>query len=167
MCIRDSNEMADHDALGAYCNDHRAGATAVVNLLERLAAAEHTIVARTDLDELRRSIEDELARLEEFMDRRGITRDPTRVAAGWVGEKASRLRLSEVVTGSSAVSQLLELETVAVGIQGKQCLWQALRAAGVDGDELDLDELLRRAHDQAEQVEGWRRAAADAALSTS
>ena len=48
-----------------------------------------------------------------------------------------------------------ELETLSLGIAGKQCLWEALRMAPESAAiaNLDLDDLHERARSQRERVE--------------
>lgn len=159
--------MLDVESLSAYLNDHRAGATAAVHLLERLVEDDALVVDRGALAELLDEVEADLESLESLMARLDVTRDAVRASAGWLGEKLAQLRLSEAVTGSTALSQLLELETVAVGVQGKLSLWQTLRTlVGADTRLVagELDSLAGRAREQAELLEELRLGAADRAL---
>jgi len=83
--------------------------------------------------------------------------------AGRAAEKVGRLKLNGRLTGRSPLSPFVELEAVEVGVCGKLLLWQVLRdrrppGAGV----VDLDELIRRAQRQLDEVERHRRDAADA-----
>lgn len=151
--------MLDLDTLGPYLNDHRAGATAAIHLLDRLVESDDLAVDRGHVDDLRRRIRADLDVLEAMMERLGVPRDQVRAAGGWMGEKLAQLRTSEVVTGSPALSQLLELEAIAVGVQGKLCLWQALGThAELDErlDAVELDGLAARARVQADDVEVLR-----------
>ena len=65
--------------------------------------------------------------------------------------------------------RLEALETVSLGIAGKQALWDALAAAAPVAPELnglDYERLRRRAESQREVVERLRLHAAKAALGT-
>jgi len=80
-----------------------------------------------------------------------------KAAAGWVVEKLSRLKLGH--TGSADFEMFESLEMLALGIQGKLCLWKALRAASTMDprlSEYNFAELVRRAEEQYETVEGHR-----------
>ena len=74
-----------------------------------------------------------------------------------------RLKLNGHLTGRSPLSSLVELEAVEVGVYGKLLLWQVLRDRRPRGaGAVDLDELIRRAQRQLDEVERHRRDAADA-----
>lgn len=160
--------MPDETRIGAYCNDHRAGAHAVLDVLGRLAG-DDDMPAPDTLRRLEKEVRAELDTLEEVMARLEIARDPLRAAAGWTAEKASRLRTSAVVTRDRALSRLLEVEVVLVGVRGKQALWEALQ--DVVGDDprlegIDLPGLADQAVAQLETVDDLRREVARAALLT-
>ena len=161
--------MLELEALGAYLNDHRAGATAAVHLLERLAESDSDHVDRAHLDRLREDVAADLAVLEDVMERLDIPRDTLREAGGWMSEKLGRLRLSPVVTGSEPLSHLLEIETIKLGVHGKKSLWRALHhVAGEDSRmaDLDFEALAQRAEAQIEDLESTRRDLALAAFRT-
>ena len=161
--------MLDLETLGAYLNDHRAGATAAVHLLERLAESESDHVDSESLERLRQDIVDDLEVLEGVMERLDIPHDTLREAGGWMSEKMSRLRLSPVVTGSEALSHLLEIETIKLGVHGKKSMWRALHHVAADHSrlaDLDFEALARRAEAQIEDLEARRRDMAAAAFRT-
>ena len=159
--------MPDVDRLAAYLNDHRAGATAAVHLIDRMTTSEDDATPREFLRDLHDRVDADLDTLEDVMRRLDIEHDPVRAAGGWLGEKLTRVRLSDVVTGSIHLSHLLELETIALGIHGKRGMWEVLaRVAGDDPrlEGIDFDELVERANRQQEDVQQHRRAMADAAF---
>lgn len=162
--------MLDTEALGAYLNDHRAGATAAVHLLERLAESGGDAVDSGALARLCEDIAADLGALEDVMRRLDIPHDTVREAGGWMGEKLSRLRLSPVVTGSEELSHLLELETITLGVHGKRSMWRSLQVVA-DHDQrladVDLERLQDRARQQAEDLEDRRRQLARAAFVSS
>jgi hypothetical protein len=82
-------------------------------------------------------------------------------------EKVSRVKLSPGGTGSEELSVLLTLETLAIGVEGKLCLWTALQeVAGdiADLESIDFDQLIGWARRQREGLEKERLIAARAAL---
>lgn len=151
--------MADTSTLDAYLNDHRAGATGALTLIRRMQESEEQVTPSAFLKDLGDRVEADLVTLEDVMARLDIAHDPTRSAAGWVGEHLSRLRLSPMLTGSQHLTRVLELETVAMGIQGKIMLWQSLRhAVGADSRLLDVDftGLIERGRQQFDDVQAHR-----------
>lgn len=151
--------MAETSTLDAYLNDHRAGATGALHLIRRMQDTDYPVTPTAFLKDLGDRVEADLAILEDVMTRLDIGRDAARSAAGWVGEHLSRLRLSPVLTGSPHLTHVLELETVAMGIQGKVMLWESLRrAVGGDSRLLDVDftELIERGRQQFDEVQAHR-----------
>lgn len=155
------------DLLSTYLNDHLGGATGGVELAARLRNAH----AGTDDEEyfvdLHRDIAEDREALIAIIRACDLTPATTRVAGGWIAEKLGAVRFSEVVTGSDALSRLLEMETMAIGIRGKLQLWHALQASGaVTGrvPEGRLAGLVERAEAQLDSLEVRRRRAAVRAL---
>lgn len=63
------------------------------------------------------------------------------------------------MTGDEQLSTMLQAETLALGIEGKQALWQALLAVAPAYPQLPGDDLARlvdRARAQREQIETVR-----------
>jgi hypothetical protein len=84
-----------------------------------------------------------------------------KVAAGWFADNTGRLKPNRHLLRRSPLSDLLELEMLRLGVEGKAAGWQTLQTvADTDpGPGLDrgrLDELLRRARAQADTLEKLR-----------
>src|SRR3712207_1441274 len=93
----------------------------------------------------------------------GIGRDHPKVLAAWVAEKVGRLKPNGQILGYSPLSKLVELETLALGIEGKVCLWRTLLEVADEDERLDRDYLGRlaeRAERQRDEVERHRLRAA-------
>ena len=166
-CARSSPTIAD--PISTYLNDHLAGSAGALDLLTSLEDAATGDPGFTDaLRILRADIEQDRDTLIAVMERVGSEPQTVKQLGGRVGEKALRVKSSERVTGSPALSRLLKTEALALGIEGKAAGWGALRAAG-DGrlDEVDFDALIARAHDQRSRLEPHRLGAASAAFSRS
>jgi hypothetical protein len=159
--------MADAGALETYLNDHLAAAAAAVDLVERTRAANEGTPLDPFLENLGREIEADRETLQQVMERLGVGRSAPKQVAGKVTETLSRLRLSPRVTGSAAVTRLMELETLSLGIEGKAGLWRSLGQVADARPELagfDLAELVGRAVSQRASLEPFRLEAAGAAL---
>ena len=76
-----------------------------------------------------------------------------------IAERLGRLKLNGRLLRRSPLSDLLELETLVVGITGKQALWISLREIPSIKIE-ELDQLLERAEEQKRVVENARVTAA-------
>jgi hypothetical protein len=157
----------DRKLLGSYLNDHLAGATTGLELARRSRSSNQGNRFGEFLENLAVEIEQDRESLEHLMDRLDIGKDTLKVAVGWAGEKAGRLKMNGRFVGYSPLSRLIELEGLSVGVFGKLALWQSLRAVA-DLDpviaEFELDTLIARAEAQLDSLERERLAAAELAL---
>jgi hypothetical protein len=112
-----------------------------------------------DLSDVATEIAADLATLERFMGELGTAPNGVKDATARVGERLGRLKLNGRFRTRSPLSDVVELETLVVGITGKQALWLSLRSATVLPAE-ELDDLVDRAERQKRIVEGARKAAA-------
>lgn len=164
-----SNEL-----LGHYLNDHLAGAVAGCDLAEQIEAAQVGTPLGGAMSVLVADIRADRVTLEALMEELGVDKSRLKQTGGWVAEKLTRVRFSDTVTGSEALSRLMQLEMLCIGVEGKLALWKALQAVfpsgpGVVGVStqpsgiVDVDQLVGRAQDQIERLEVHRlRAAIDA-----
>ena len=109
-----------NESLTTYLNDHLAGSVVALELLDHLeedgaGTAEASILAGVHAD-----IEADRQELEAFMAQRGITVSAPRKATGWLVEKLSELKSHLDDAGDGALRRLEALETVSLGIAGKQ-----------------------------------------------
>jgi hypothetical protein len=150
-----------------YLNDHLAGATLGLELVRRTARENEGNTLGTFLaDVLVPEIEEDRQTLQRLIDQLGFAPSRPKVAAAWLAEKIGRLKLNGELTRYSPLSRLLELEGLAVGIEGKRALWLALEAAS-NGDGVrgfDFQALAERAESQRSRLEKHRLAAATDAL---
>ena len=159
--------MADIESRDSYLNDHLAGSAAAVELVERIRSNNEGTALATLMDSIGEDIEADRVTLQEVMESLGVAPSTPKQVAGKVLETLSRLRLNERVTGSAAVTRLMELETLSLGIEGKLALWQALEQVADARPELaafDLPRLADRALDQRSRLEPYRLEAAASAL---
>jgi hypothetical protein len=155
--------MIDNKLLGIYLNDHLAGSTAGLELVKRARGENEGSELGDVLAHLADEIEADRRALEGVMEDLEIGRDHPKVLAAWVAEKVGRLKPNGQILGYSPLSKLVELEGLALGIQGKLSLWRALIEIAAEDDRLDPDYLGRlaeRAERQRDQVEQQRLLAA-------
>ena len=159
--------MANREALDSYLNDHLAGSAAAVELVERLRANNPGTPLGAHLEGLGREIEADRDTLGDVMERLGVVRSTPKQVVGKVMETLSRLRLNERVTGGAAVTRLMELETLSLGIEGKVSLWRSLNHVADSHPELaefDLASLVVQGVGQRAGLEPYRLEAAAGAL---
>jgi hypothetical protein len=150
-----------HTALHAYLNDHLAGATGALDLLDRMIRHAGTPDERRMLTELCADVSQDRATLERLLDVSGARTSALRTAGGWMVEKAGRLKLLLDDPGRGSLGHLEQFEMLALGILGKRALWQALLAAHLpEFDDVDFAALETRADEQYQRVEERRIASA-------
>ena len=153
--------MLDTDLLAASLNDHLAGATAGVELARRAKGSNEGTSLGRFLGEIETEIAEDRATLQAVMVRLGVGKDRVKVAFGWVGEKAGRLKLNNRLFGYSPLSRVIELEGLALGVEGKRGLWETLRELEDPAlAEFDFGALVERATRQRERLHDERMAAA-------
>jgi hypothetical protein len=149
----------DGRLIAIYLNDHLAGSTGGLELARRARGSNRGTSFEAPLERLATEIAEDRAALLDVMDRLGVARDPLKVWAGWAAEKAGRLKLNGRLTGYSPLSRVVELEGLALGIEGKRGLWRALAALAAEDERLagvDFAALGRRAERQRRLVERER-----------
>ena len=153
--------------LATYLNDHLAGSVAVLDLLAHLETAHANTDTERFATQLRADIVADRQELETLMERLQITESLPRKAVAWLAEKATQLKLRIEDSAGGTLHLLETLDAVAVGIEGKRSLWQALAAAAEEELTLrgiDYERLSGRAEEQRRRVEAVRLPAAKAAF---
>jgi len=156
-----------HTRLSIYLNDHLAGAAGGIELARRLAHSNKGTDYGLPLADVAGQIEEDIASLRDVMARFGVEEDRIKQAGAWTFEKVGRLKLNGQVLGYSPLSRFIELESLLLGVTGKQMLWQVLqenfgqdpRLSGVN-----LGDLFVRARDQRRTLADLRMQSAKEAL---
>ncbi len=144
--------------LGIYLNDHLAGATMGVDLFRRASGSAQGSV-KTQLQELTTQVERDRESLLTLMGALGVPVRRYKVLGGWVLEKAGRIKANGHVLGRSPLSDLIEVEGLVLGVQGKAAAFRTLRRLADTDTRLQastLDELIARAERQADTLEKLR-----------
>src|SRR5690349_14056167 len=155
------------ELLGIYLNDHLAGATGGAGLARRAAAARRGEEAGDALLRFAADVAADRAALLEIMAALDVPVRAYKVYAGWIGEKAGRLKLNGRLLSRSPLSSLEELEMMRLGVEGKAAGWRTLQLVADTDPRLDrarLAELIARAESQLELLEGLRVRAARAVV---
>jgi hypothetical protein len=153
--------MTDSSLLATYLNDHLAGATVGLELVRRARDQNEGTPLGRFLEVLADEIEEDRETLKAVMESMEVGTDRIKVAAGWVGEKIGRLKPNNRLFGYSPLSRLIELEALALGVEGKRSLWQSLRHLNdARLAQFDFDALLERARSQRDELQERRLAAA-------
>jgi hypothetical protein len=151
------------DALVSYLRDHLSGSDTALQIVRRLVTTQGSGRDGSLFWQLADEIKQERATVRALIERLGASPNSPQRAASYV---------SGAVFGSMAggspgdLALLRSLEGLAVGIQGKRCLWRSLQALGARAalDHVDYAELESKAVRQWEFVEERRREAAASAF---
>jgi hypothetical protein len=155
-------------AIHVYLNDHLAGATLGRDLAEQIHQQHEGTALGEVMGSVAAQIDEDRDTLLELMDKMETSRNPVKQAAGWVTEKASRVKFSGALAGDREHGEFMALESLALGVQGKASMWNALKEVADEYAPLrwmNLDELLSRAESQYATLEQERLAAGRRALS--
>jgi hypothetical protein len=157
----------DLKLLRIYLQDHLAAATTGRELARRARGSNKGAHGYgPTLAKLADEIEADRRALERILGDLGFGPDRPKVVAGWVAEKAGRLKLNGQLTGYSPLSRMVELEALSAGVAGKLSMWRTLVEVADEEPALDRDRLTRlaeRAERQLETLDDLRaRAARDA-----
>ena len=141
--------------LAAYLNDHLAGAVGALEHLDHLGKSCHDPELAAFFRNLRLEIQVDEETLKKLIGELGYRESTVRKAGAWIAEKFSHVALGQ----GDKMELFLSLETLGLGIIGKQKLWSALAAAADTVPQLrgrDYAQLEARACAQAAQVEARR-----------
>ncbi|MEU4673401.1 hypothetical protein AB0F91_36965 [Amycolatopsis sp. NPDC023774] len=114
------------------------------------------------LAEVADAIAEDVRTFEAIMGALGVRPSPAKVAVASVAERLGRLKRNGRWLSYSPLSRFLELEILAMGIEGKKILWHTLDEVANLRERLpdtDFDELLARAARQRQTLEPFRRQA--------
>jgi hypothetical protein len=154
-------------ALHIYLQDHLAGATFGLQLVQRCQRNNEGSELAEPLAKLTAEIAEDRRTLQAIMRDAGAEASRTKVAAGWTLEKLRRLKPNGKFFEYTPLARVVELESLAIGIAGKRAMWRALDDVTLreaDLDHHDFSRLAERADDQLARVEALRREAARTAF---
>ncbi|EST37365.1 hypothetical protein N566_13440 [Streptomycetaceae bacterium MP113-05] len=156
--------------LAVYLHDHLTGATAGTRLLRRAARRHRDSAIGRELEELAREVAQDRRSLKRIIWDLGLPPGRLRTLAGRATGEATRLKPNGRLVRRSPLSDLIEVEAMRLGVEGKAAAWRTLQDLAPYEPRLDSDvlhHLLRRATRQAEILERLRRQSAAHAWGTS
>ncbi|MGW6877613.1 transaldolase [Streptomyces xanthophaeus] len=154
--------------LAIYLNDHYSAATGGLELFRRAAKGRTSAEADTVLTELTRQADEDRDALAQIMTDLEVPISHSKAALGWLAEKAGRLKTNGHLLTRSPLSDVLEAESMLLGVQGKKACWRTLETLAHTDERLStthLDALAARAEKQLVLLEELRIAAVTQALS--
>ena len=162
--------MNDVKLLGIYLNDHLAGSVGGIELTKRILGENEGNEYGRFLSDLLAEIESDQQTLKDLMKRLEISESLPKQGAAWMAEKAGRFKLNGRLAGYSPLSRLVELESLALGVEGKLAMWRSLDHVSSGEESLtpfDFPALMERAKAQLDRIERYRLEAAAQALAVS
>ena len=137
--------------LRIYLQDHHAASAGGLALARRALGPSHPLAQQIARDR---------DALERVM--RQLSTSPSLMKVGMVrmAERVGRLKLNGKLFARSPLSSVVELETLVVGVRGKEALWTALERADVSLEDIDLEALAESARAQGVELEALRLSAA-------
>jgi hypothetical protein len=158
-CVLIQTDLTPKNALSTYLNDHLTGATAGVDLFRRVADSHGDADVRAAVGRMCAQVEEDRESLLAIMRRLEVHPSIARVVLGHVAERLGRLKPNGTLIRRSKLTDLVELEALALGVRGKLACWHLLREI-VDHDVVGfdtLDDLTERAEAQLGELERLRR----------
>jgi hypothetical protein len=147
------NAMHRYKSLSDYLNDQFVRETFGIERVQRASSENKGTPLGTFLQLLGWRLEEDRESLVGLMGELGVHRKRRRIISARVAEKVSRLEPKRHLPAS----RLVELESIHRRISGKLDMWIALQSSVGDRvDDIDFDELIRRAEGQDEALERRR-----------
>ena len=143
--------------VGVYLRDHHAASAGGVALAARALGAFHPLA---------KQIAHDREALENIMRQLGVEPSALKVGAVRMAERLGRLKLNGRILRRSPLSRVVELETLVVGVRGKEALWTALCGAQLSLRGIDLDALIESAGRQGRELDALRLGAAARAFAS-
>jgi hypothetical protein len=153
------------DPLATYLRDHLGGAKAAIDLLAAMRDQQKDKALGDFAAHLLAEVEADRDTLQRLAEKVGGGSNLIKELTGWLGEKATRLKVGPDPANPFATFEALEF--LALGVRGKLGLWQALDVAAADDPRLsgfDFKQLATRAESQYQKAEAQRMQTAEIAL---
>lgn len=156
-----------NEFLGIYMNDQLALGVLWREAARRSQRNNSGAELGEVLARISAGIAEDVKTFQKIMRRLGIRRNPVKIGLAVGAERLGRLKLNGRLGTYSPLSRFVELDFLAMGIEGKKLLWATLRdLAGLASrlPEVDFDDLIERAERQRAELEPFRARAGTEAL---
>lgn len=114
--------------LVTYLNDHLAGSVAGIELARRCLSENRGTEFEGFFQELVAGLRQEQAILKQLIARLDASPSTVKMLGGWFIEKAGRLKMNDSFFRYSALSRVIELEALVMGLQAQLRMWSILEA---------------------------------------
>jgi hypothetical protein len=154
-----SSRPAANRWLAKYLQDHYVVSRGELELFERTAGSQQDAHLREEVSSLAREATEDRAALLALMEALAVPEAKVQEQVAVVGERAGRLKLNGTLLRRSPLSDLVELDGLAVAVRAKRAAWVALRAVAQEVEALNpyhLERLIHRAEDQEARIEQLR-----------
>jgi hypothetical protein len=145
--------------LGIYLNDQLALGTLWRELAQRSQHNNRGTELGEALTRVATGIAEDVETFRSIMHRLGIRMNPVKIGLAVGAERLGRLKLNGQLGTYSPLSRFVELDVLAMGIEGKKLLWATLRDLADLASRLpdvDFDNLIKRAERQRADLEPFR-----------
>lgn len=155
--------------LAIWLDDHLGIAVGLLELARRCRKQNPDPPFGERLDHVTQELETERTAIEDVLADLGTEPSRLKQVAGWLAEKAGRIRLNERLTSYSPLSRLEELEALMMGVASLAVMWRSLQR--VRGDDakpggVDLERRASAAEALLDELRTLVAKAADEALAT-
>jgi hypothetical protein len=145
-----------------YLDDHHALLVAGRRLAVRMLGSARDPALEAFLRDLVRGLDDDRASLRARLGAAGASPSRVKAGLGTLAERVGRLKPNGSLLRPSPLTRLVELDGIRLVLESNRSLWRALEHTSAD--ETDARERAERAEQGLADTEGFRLAAAEAAL---
>ena len=145
--------------------DHMAGATAGSNLAQMASEEHQTDEHGPFFSEIYAEIKADRETLAQLIGALGVEESASKTALAEIGSKMMGPKFT--AGEDDQLNAFVTLETLSIGVEGKVCMWKALKTVQSDYpafEQFDVEDLLARAVTQREKIEAQRQKMAPLAL---
>jgi hypothetical protein len=143
--------------LAIYLNDHLGGAAAGLALARRIARNHQRTTIREQTASIAAQIGEDRDALLAIMRDLNVPVKRVRSGAAVLVERLARLKLNGHLVTRSPLSNLIELESMRLGVEGKLACWRSLLTmADTRLNGARLEQLCQRAESQIATLEQLR-----------
>jgi hypothetical protein len=151
--------VASTEWLDGYLNDHLGGANLALELATETRRRNEEESLGQYLAWLAMEIEEDRGTLLAVMEHLGSSPSGLKQATGRLAERVTRVKFQAPVGVHALANELLELETLLMGIHGKQAMWETLGQLARSEPRLatfDFEHLTGRAANQLRSLNAHR-----------